>query len=113
MTNEHKPTIAYEDFSKLELRVATITKAERVPGADKLLKLTVRVGDEERVIGSAIAEWRAPEDLEGKKIVIVYNLAPRKIRGIESQGMLLAAEKDGQLSILTPDEDIEDGAEVH
>ena len=83
--------IAIEDFTKIELRVAQILVAERVPKADKLLRLEVDLGYEQRQILAGIAEHYAPESLIGRKIVIVANLAPRKMRGLESNGMLLAA----------------------
>jgi methionyl-tRNA synthetase len=94
-----KPTITYDDFAKLDLRVAKILDAEPVEGSDKLLKLRIRVGTEERTLVAGIAQNYAPDEILGKKIIIVANLEPRKIRGIESQGMLLAAakEKDGKL----------------
>jgi methionyl-tRNA synthetase len=85
------PTITIDDFAKVELRVAQITVAERIPKADKLLRLEVDLGYETRQILSGIAEHYAPESLVGRKIVIIANLAPRKMRGLESNGMLLAA----------------------
>lgn len=94
-----KPRIAYDDFAKLDLRVAKILDAEPVEGSDKLLKLKIRVGDEERQLVAGIAQHYAPDEILGKKIIIIANLEPRKIRGVESQGMLLAAakEEDGKL----------------
>lgn len=83
--------IGIEDFAKVEMRVAQILQAERIPKADKLLRLEVDLGDERRQILSGIAEWYAPEDLVGRRIVVVTNLAPRRMRGLESHGMLLAA----------------------
>ncbi len=83
--------IGIEDFAKVDLRVAKIVVAERIPKADKLLRLEVDLGYERRQILSGIAEWYAPEELVGRKIVIIANLAPRKMRGLESRGMLLAA----------------------
>jgi methionyl-tRNA synthetase len=85
------PQIAIDDFVKIDLRVARVLVAERIPKADKLLRLEVDLGYEKRQILSGIAEWYAPEDLIGRRIVIVANLAPRKMRGLESHGMLLAA----------------------
>jgi methionyl-tRNA synthetase len=85
------PTIAIDDFSKVELRVAQVLVAERVPKADKLLRLEVDLGYEKRQILAGIAQYYEPEKLIGRKIVIVANLAPRKMRGLESNGMLLAA----------------------
>ncbi|SFS11696.1 methionyl-tRNA synthetase [Granulicella pectinivorans] len=87
------PQIAIDDFVKVDLRVAQIVVAERIPKADKLLRLEVDLGYEKRQILSGIAEWYTPEDLIGRKIVIIANLAPRKMRGLESRGMLLAASE--------------------
>ena len=103
-----KPTIQYDDFAKLDLRVATILEAAPHPNADRLLKLQVDLGDEQRQICAGIREYCEPDTLVGKQIVIIANLAPRKIRGEESNGMLLAAsvsEGEGdseQLSDIVP-----------
>ncbi len=105
------PTITYNDFAKLDLRVATVKQAEMVPETDKLIKLTLDVGDEaegglgERVIVSSIKPWYKPEELVGRQIIYLANLEPREIRGVVSQGMLLAAEKDDRLSLLALDND--------
>jgi methionyl-tRNA synthetase len=89
---EATPQITIDDFAKVELRVAQILVAERIPKADKLLRLEVDLGEfGKRQILSGIAEWYAPEDLIGRRIVVITNLAPRKMRGLESHGMLLAA----------------------
>lgn len=104
-----KDPIAYTDFQKLDLRIATITNAEYVEGADKLLKITLDAGDlGERIIASGIREWYKPEDLIGKQIVYLANLEPRTIRGIESQGMLVAAGSD-LAALLHPDQDLKPG----
>ena len=92
--------ITIDDFSKVELRVAQVKVAERVKGADKLLRLEVDLGTETRQILAGIAETYAPETLIGRKIVIVANLAPRKLRGLESNGMLLAASLEGGKPVL-------------
>ncbi|MDO8339457.1 MAG: hypothetical protein Q7T16_02260 [Candidatus Burarchaeum sp.] len=84
-------TVSYDDFKKLDLRVALIEAAERVEGTAKLVKLSLRVGTEKRQIVAGIADQYAPDALVGKKLVMVYNLQPRTVKGIESQGMLLAA----------------------
>ena len=89
------PQIGIEDFAKVELRVAKILVCERIPKADKLLRLEVDLGYERRQILSGIAEWYTPEDLLGRRIVVITNLAPRKMRGLESHGMLLAASSEG------------------
>ncbi len=105
--------ISIDDFMKVELRVAQILEAESVPNATKLLRLTVQSGeDETRTILAGIAEYYAPETLIGRKIVIVANLQPRKMRGIESQGMLLAADVEGKAVILAPDENAPIGSRV-
>ncbi len=110
---EVKSDIAYEDFEKIDLRVGKVLEAERVPKADKLLKLTVDLGFEKRTILSGIAEYYKPEELVGKLVTVVANLAPRKIRGIESQGMLLMAGNDfGKLFNVGPENDIEPGSVV-
>jgi methionyl-tRNA synthetase len=110
---EKKADITYEDFEKLDLRVGKVIEAEKVPKADKLLKLTVDLGYEKRTILSGIAEYYKPEELVGKLVTVVANLAPRKIRGIESQGMLLMAGNDfGKLYSVGPEQDIEPGSAV-
>jgi methionyl-tRNA synthetase len=115
-TNQLQPVkadIVYDDFDKIDLRVGKVLKAERVPKADKLLKLTVDLGFEQRTILSGIAEYYKPEELVGKLVTVVANLAPRKIRGIESQGMLLMAGNDfGKLYSVGPEQDIEPGSAV-
>jgi methionyl-tRNA synthetase len=112
-TLEHKPEITIDDFAKLELRVGKILHCEQHPKADKLLVLKVKVGPEERTIVSGIRQWYKPEELVGKKVIIVANLKPVKLRGIESQGMILSAEdKDGNLSVSGLEKDIADGSEV-
>lgn len=108
-----KPDIVYEDFDKIDLRVGRVLEAERVPKADKLLKLIVDLGFEKRTILSGIAEYYTPEELIGKSVTVVANLAPRKIRGIESQGMLLMAGNDfGKLYSVGPEQEIEPGSAV-
>ncbi|MBK7945713.1 MAG: methionine--tRNA ligase [Flavobacteriales bacterium] len=109
-----KPSIAFDDFAKLDLRVGTITAAERVPKADKLLKLTIDIGEATpRTVVSGIAQHFAPEQLTGQQVVLVANLEPRKMRGVESQGMVLMAEDaSGKLVFVQPKEVIAPGAEV-
>ncbi len=102
----------YADFAKLELRTARILAAERVPGADRLLRLQIQVGGAPRQLVAGIAEHYQPETLPGKTIVIVANLKPARIRGVESQGMLLAASHGGQLRLVTVDGELPDGALV-
>lgn len=108
-----KPQIQYDDFAKLDLKVATITAAEKVEKADKLLKLEVDLGFEKRTIVSGIALHFEPSAIVGKQVVIVANLAPRKMRGIESNGMILMAEDaDGKLKFVSPDEAVGNGSSV-
>ncbi|VVB68377.1 Methionine--tRNA ligase [Candidatus Norongarragalina meridionalis] len=106
--------ITYDDFMKVELKVATVLEAERVPGADKLLKLRIKMGEEERTLAAGIAQYYAPEELVGKQLIVVANLEPKKLRGIESNGMLLAActEDDSQVVFVTPEKQIPDGSRV-
>src|SRR5205085_5544013 len=107
-----KSVIQYEDFSKLELKVGTITAAEKVAKADKLLKLEVDMGIEKRTIVSGIALHFEPAAIIGKQVVVVSNLAPRKMRGIESNGMILMAEDNGKLKFISPGEQTGNGSIV-
>ena len=107
-----KAEIQYDDFAKLDLKVGTIIAAEKVPKADKLLKLEVDLGFEKRTIVSGIALHFEPTAIIGKQVVVVANLAPRKMRGIESNGMILMAEDNGKLKFVNPDEETENGAGV-
>jgi methionyl-tRNA synthetase len=108
-----KPEIVFDDFAKVDLKVGTIVSAEKVEKADKLLKLQVDVGFETRTIVSGIALHFTPEELVGKQVTIVANLAPRKMRGIESNGMILMAEdKAGKLHFINPEGKIDEGSGV-
>ncbi|MGM9749102.1 MAG: methionine--tRNA ligase [Candidatus Cryptobacteroides sp.] len=108
-----KEECTFDDFGKMDIRTATVLEAERVPKTDKLLKLTIDTGIDKRVIVSGIAEYYAPEDMLGKQICILANLAPRKIRGIESKGMILMArQNDGKMRFITPSETLVNGAEI-
>jgi len=108
-----KPTIVYDDFGKIDLKVGTILHAEKVEKADKLLKLTVDMGTEQRTIVSGIALHFSPADIIGRQVVVVANLAPRKMRGIESNGMILMAEdKSGKLHFVSPGDKIDAGSGV-
>lgn len=104
--------ITYDDFKKVQLKVAEVVAAEKVEGADKLLKLQIKIGAENRQIVAGIAKHYEPEKLVGLKIVVVTNLQPAKIRGIESNGMLLAASAGGVLTLLTIYKDMESGAGI-
>jgi methionyl-tRNA synthetase len=108
-----KPVIQFDDFAKIDLKVGTIISAEKVVKADKLLKLEVDLGFEKRTIVSGIALHFKPEDIIGKQVTIVANLAPRKMKGIESNGMILMAEDaDGKLKFINPDEATANGSSV-
>jgi methionyl-tRNA synthetase len=108
-----KSEIQYDDFAKLDLRIGTVTAAEKVEKADKLLKLQVDLGSETRTIVSGIAQHFTPESLVNKQVIVVANLAPRKMRGIESQGMILTAEQpDGKLILVNPDALTQNGSSV-
>jgi methionyl-tRNA synthetase len=108
-----KETIDFEDFTKLDIRLGTILEAEKVEKADKLLKLLIDTGIDKRTVVSGIAEHYSPEDVIGKTVQILLNLAPRKIRGIESQGMILMAEDaEGKLSFMTSEKGFEAGGSV-
>jgi methionyl-tRNA synthetase len=107
-----KPEIVYDDFAKLDLRTGKILSAEKVEKADKLLKLEVDLGFEKRTIVSGIAMHFKPEEIIGRQVVVVVNLAPRKMKGITSNGMILMAEAGGKLYFVNPDEDVAAGAGV-
>ena len=108
-----KDTVSFDDFMKMDIRVGEIKAAEKVEGADKLLKLTVNTGLDTRTVVSGIAEFFDPAEIVGQKVCVLMNLAPRKIRGVESQGMILMAEnEEGKLSFVSPDAAFEAGGEV-
>ena len=108
-----KPNTTFDDFQKLDLKVAEILAAEKVIKADKLLQLKLNVGGVERNVVSGIAQHYNPEEIIGKKVLYLANLEPRKIRGVVSEGMILMAENaKGELSFMTPEKDFESGAGV-
>ena len=107
-----KPTISFDDFCKLDLRVATILEVAEHPNADKLLVLQLDMGGERRQLVAGIKASYSPEALLGRQIVVVANLEPRKLRGIESKGMLLAADGDAGPIVLTTEKDVPPGAAV-
>ena len=110
---QQKELVSFDDFTKMDIRLGTILAAEKVEKADKLLQLTVQTGIDTRTIVSGIAEHYSPEDIIGKTVAILMNLAPRKIRGIESQGMILMAEnEEGKLSFMIPEKLFEAGGEI-
>ena len=108
-----KDNISFDDFMKMDFRVGTILTAEKVKKADKLLQLSVDLGSETRTIVSGIAQHFNPEDVVGKQVSVLCNLEPRKIRGVESQGMILMAEDDaGKLMFISPTDRIDSGLEI-
>jgi methionyl-tRNA synthetase len=109
-----KEEIIFDDFTKMDIRTATILKAEKVPKTKKLIKMLVDTGIDKRTIVSGIAEYYDPGQLPGQRVCVLVNLAPRTIRGIESQGMILLSENsDGQLYFVEPGKDAHNGAEVN
>ncbi len=105
--------ISFEDFQRVDIRLAEIKEAEHVKGSEKLLKLLLSLGEEERTVVAGIAKYYKPEELINKKVLMVYNLKPRKIMGIESQGMLVALYDGNQLSLIVPDKtDIKIGTRI-
>ncbi len=108
-----KDECSYDDFMKMDIRTATVLEAVRVPKTDKLLKLTIDTGLDTRTIVSGIAEFYSPEEMVGKQICILANLAPRKIKGIESKGMILMAkDESGKMRFVTPQETVDNGATI-
>ena len=111
--SEKLPEIAIDDFFKVELKVGEVIACEKVEKSNKLLHETVRIGNETRSIVSGIAKYYTPEEMVGKKVVVVTNLKPAKLCGVLSEGMLLCAESaDGTLALLTPESAVESGAKV-
>lgn len=104
--------ITFDDFNKLDIRIGTIVEAEPVPETDKLLKLTVDLGDEKRTVVAGIADTYKPEDIKGKQIPILTNLEPKTIRGIESKGMILAIDIDNKAILLHPDQKVSNGSKI-
>lgn len=108
-----KPECTYDEFTKMDIRTATVLEAVKVPKTDKLLKLTIDTGLDTRTIVSGIAEFYSPEEMVGKQICILANLAPRKIKGIESKGMILMAkDESGKMRFVTPQETVDNGATI-
>ncbi len=105
-------TISIQDFSEIHLRVAEITAVEEHPDADKLLVLKIDAGDGEKQLVAGIKNHYSAEELVGKKIIVVNNLTPAVLRGVESQGMLLAAKDGDKVVLLTPEKDVESGSRV-
>ena len=105
--------VSFRDFKKLEFRVSTVTMVEKVPGSDKLYRMMVDIGDKEIQIITGLVDYYEPEELQNKRIIVCTTLAPAKIFGQLSEGMLLAAEtKEGDLALLTTDREIKNGAKI-
>ena len=112
--SESEGIVSFEDWQKLDLRVAEIKEVEEIKGADKLYKLTLDVGEVgEKVVCAGIKEYYSKDELKGKKIILFTNLAPRKLKGIVSEGMILAAvNEEGRISLIIPEEDIKVGSRI-
>ena len=109
-----KPEITFDDFAKLDIRVGTVLAAEKMEKSNKLLKLTIDTGVDKRTVLSGIAQHFSPEEMIGKQVTLIANLAPRKMMGIESQGMVLMAEDaNGKLKLVQPSEVVFPGAVVN
>ncbi len=110
---ENTATISYEDFAKLDIRIGTVVAVEKVENADKLLKCTIDFGSfGTRTIVSGIAEWKQSEDLVGRQLPYIVNLAPRMLRGVESQGMLIAASDDHGVALILPEREVPPGTKL-
>lgn len=104
--------ITFEDFEKIDLRLAKILSAEKIEGSDKLLKIQAQTGEEEKQIIAGIGKFYEPQDLIGKTIVVVFNLEPRIMMGLESQAMLLAVKDENGLSVIIPDKEMAAGLKL-
>jgi len=104
--------VSYKDFAKLDLRVGTVLKVETVSGADKLYKLTVDLGREKRTLVAGLRPYYDQADLQGKQLVVISNLQPKRIKGIESRGMLLAAQDGSVVAVLRPDRRVSEGSRI-
>ncbi|OGG50944.1 hypothetical protein A2763_02830 [Candidatus Kaiserbacteria bacterium RIFCSPHIGHO2_01_FULL_54_36] len=110
---ENKSEIQYEDFARLDIRMGTVVAAELVPETDKLIKCTIDFGElGKRTIVSGIAQWKKPEDLVGKQLPYIVNLAPRVLKGVESQGMLLAASDENGVALLALERNVPNGTRL-
>ena len=104
--------VTFDDFVKLDIRIGTVTAADKVHGADKLIRLELDIGGETRQVVAGMAPAYTPEEFVGKQVPILVNLEPRKLRGIESQGMILAVDIEGQPVLLIPDKEVPAGSAV-
>jgi methionyl-tRNA synthetase len=105
--------ITIDDFKKIELKVAKVLEAERVDGSDKLIKMQLSLGEEKRQVIGGIGKYYEPEQLVGRQIIIVANLEPRSLMGLESQGMLLAASDENGIALLMPDKEVAPGSKIN
>nr|MDO8100202.1 hypothetical protein [Candidatus Njordarchaeota archaeon] len=104
--------VTFDEFQRLEMRVCTVKVAERLPSSKKLIKLKVDIGIETREVVAGVAEFYGPQDLESKNLILVVNLEPKKIMGVQSQGMILAADVNGRPYVIFADPSIPAGARV-
>jgi methionine--tRNA ligase beta chain len=104
--------ITFDDFMKLDIRIGTVTAADKVAGADKLIRLELDLGGEHRQVVAGMASNYMPEEFIGRQVPILVNLEPRKLRGVESQGMILAVDVDGKPVLLLPDREVPPGSVV-
>lgn len=111
--DKEKSIVDFSEWMKLDLVVGEIENVEEIPGADKLYKLTIDIGKEVRTICAGIKQFYSKDELKGKKVIVIANLAPRVMRGIESKGMLLAAEEGSKVSLLTIEDNLKPGSKVH
>ena len=107
-----KSEISFQDFEKLEIKVGTIVSAEKIPNSDKLLKLVIDFGSEQRQVLAGIAEHYSPEQLVGLQVPVLMNIAPRKMRGLDSNGMILAADEAGKPVLMHPEKKMLNGSEI-
>jgi methionine--tRNA ligase beta chain len=108
-----KVEISFEEFQKLDLRIGKITEANQIPNSRNLIRITVNIGTEKRQAVAGLLQWYKPQDLVGKKCVFILNLQKRKVMGVESQCMILAAEdNDGNVVVLQPEKDIAEGSKI-
>jgi len=109
-----KMEISFEEFQKLDFRIGKIVEANQIPGSRNLIKMTVDFGTEKRQAVAGLMQWYKPQDLAGKKCAFILNLQRRKFMGVESQCMILAAEDDkGNVVLLQPEKDIDEGSKIH
>jgi len=107
-----KESVSFEEFTRLDIRVGRVLAAERVQGTDRLIQLLIDLGDERRQVVAGIAPHYRPEELVGKEMPVVVNLEPRRVRGVESQGMILAVDVEGRPVLLQPVEEVPPGSPV-